>query len=106
MITAVKFRHGIEHPTARARIQHRLERFRFGTWPVRRLDVVLDRVPYAGTPACNYQCHISFRGDDKKSLDIYTDKRHAEMAIDDAFDRLHVALASGMTRRSRKRWGR
>jgi len=106
MITAVKFRHGIEHPTAKARIHHRLERLRFDANTVRRVDVVLDRVPYDGTPACNYQCHISFRGGDRKSLDIYTDKRHAEMAIDDAFDRLHVALASGMTRRSRKRWGR
>lgn len=106
MITAVKFRHGIDHPTARARIEHRLERLQHASCSVSRVDVVLDRVPYDGTPACNYQCHISFRGSAKKSLDIYTDKRHAVMAIDDAFDRLNVALASGMTRRTRKRWGR
>lgn len=103
MITAVNFRHGIENPEAMQRIRSRLERLESRSSYIRRVEVVLDRISHAGSPACNYQCHISFRGTEKRELDIYADKRQAEMAIDDAFDRLQTVLKSGLVRRLRKR---
>lgn len=103
MITAVNFRHGIENPAAMQRIQRRLERIATGRNAIRRIEVVLDKVAHDGNPGCNYECHISLRGTDKKALDIRADKRHADMAIDDAFDRLGFALNSGLIRRVRKR---
>ncbi|KEA62642.1 hypothetical protein ADIMK_3114 [Marinobacterium lacunae] len=103
MITAVMFRHGIENPEAMERIRSRLQRLESRSERIRRVDVVLDKVSYAGEPSLNYQCHISFRGTEKRDLDIYADKRQADMAIDDAFDRLNTALKSGLIRRMRKR---
>ncbi|GGB94252.1 hypothetical protein GCM10011352_20380 [Marinobacterium zhoushanense] len=103
MITAVMFRHGIENPEAMRRIRSRLERLESKSDRIRRVEVVLDRISHGGAPACNYQCHISFRGTEKRDLDIYADKRLAEMAIDDAFDRLHLVLRSGLVRRLRRR---
>ncbi len=103
MITAVNFRHGIDNPAAMQRIQRRLERLESRSAKARRIDVVLDKIAHDGSPGCNYECHISFRGTEKKKLDIRADKRHADMAIDDAFDRLSLALSSGLSRRSRKR---
>lgn len=103
MITAVNFRHGIDNPEAMRRIRHRLERLESRADHIRRIDVVLDRISYGGEPACNYQCHISFRGTEKRELDIYADKRQADMAIDDAFDRLYTALKAGLERRVRRR---
>ncbi|SEG24008.1 HPF/RaiA family ribosome-associated protein [Marinobacterium lutimaris] len=103
MITAVNFRHGIDNPAAMQRIQSRLDRIASKTSQARRIDVVLDRIAYDGSPACNYECHISFRGKEKKNLDIRADKRHPDMAIDDAFDRLNMALSGSLNRRNRKR---
>lgn len=103
MITAVNFRHGIENPEAMRRIHNRLERLESKSDHIRRIDVVLDRIAYDGEPACNYLCHISFRGTEKRDLDIYADKRQADMAIDDAFDRLHMLLKAGLVRRLRRR---
>jgi len=103
MITAVMFRHGIENPEAMQRIRSRLERLESRSTYIRRVEVVLDRISHAGSPALNYQCHISFRGTEKRDMDIYADKRQADMAIDDAFDRLNSALKLGLARRFRKR---
>lgn len=103
MITAVNFRHGIENPEAMRRIQSRLARLESKADHIRRIEVVLDRISHGGEPACNYLCHISFRGSEKRDLNIYTDKRQADMAIDDAFDRLNTVLRAGLMRRFRKR---
>jgi len=103
MITSVMFRHGIESPQARERIHHRLSGLHRRDELIRRVEVVLDRVAFSGSPACNYLCHISLRGMNKRALDIYADKRWAEMAIDDAFDRLYMELKSGYPKRIRKR---
>lgn len=104
MITAVMFRHGIEDATAKRRIAQRLQGLEKRSGIIRRVQVVLDRIAYGGSPACNYQCHISLRGRNKTALDIYADKRQPDMAIDDAFDRVHMALDSKtFVRRLRKK---
>ncbi len=84
-----------------ARIYHRLDDVEARCGQARRVEVVLDRVAFGD--ASNYLCHISFRAERKKSLDIYADKRFASMAIDDAFDRLNLAIKSGLNRRIRRR---
>lgn len=101
MITSVLFRHGADEPSAKRRVEHRLNSLY--SEGIHRVKVTVDKVPYAGSPACNYQCHISLRALGKTNVDIYADKRQPDMAIDDAFDRLYVALNSRQLRRLRKR---